>query len=176
MNHQVRYCFPNRARLNHPFWTFSLSVYAREPVARGLLQEQEQRDIWINDWLFALWSGRQGNTLAPDFRQILTDWQAWRDAVIRPWRARRMAAGRVNNGAYRAMKSAELALERSDQAWLFHHRHALWSGTVLAPPAALHANLTQLDGGIGPSWSESLCAAALAVSSSGSSAGSATAE
>lgn len=108
-----------------PLWAFSWRVYQRPSVAAQLLQWQDDADIWINDWLFALWQAGKGNTVCPDYRPQIADWNVWRNQVIRPWRDWRRQCQDGPVLVYQRAKAAELALEWCDQAFLYRHRKTL---------------------------------------------------
>ena len=53
--------------LPHPFWNFSLELYAGEGVAEACLDLQERRGCDVNILLFCCWLGASGRpTLTAD--------------------------------------------------------------------------------------------------------------
>lgn len=124
-------CFPPLESPQPPTWAFAWQIYAQAGVAKHLLTRQERDQIWINDWLFALWQAHKGNTVIRDFRREIQPWQRWRDRVIVPWRCYRAslkAASTQSPGAlvsYQKAKQAELSLEWHDQRYLWRQRAIL---------------------------------------------------
>lgn len=73
---------------DHPFWDFSLDVYARDGVAQACLALQDRHGVDVNVLLFCLWLGRAGHP-ALDAKTIddITDQIAdWHDEVVRALR------------------------------------------------------------------------------------------
>ena len=75
--------------LPHPFWNFSLELYAGEGVAEACLDLQERRGCDVNILLFCCWLGASGRpTLTADrLRAILKASDAWQAEIVRPLRA-----------------------------------------------------------------------------------------
>jgi uncharacterized protein (TIGR02444 family) len=112
--------------LPHPFWNFSLEIYAAEGVAEACLDLQERRGCDVNILLFCCWLGASGRpTLTADrLRAILKVSTPWQDEVVRPLRAvRRLLKDRPWNQALpetvdatrRRVADAELAAEHAEQ-------------------------------------------------------------
>src|SRR6202040_2321133 len=74
--------------LPHPFWNFSLELYAGEGVAEACLDLQERRGCDVNILLFCCWLGASGrSTLTADrLRTILKVSDVWQAEIVRPLR------------------------------------------------------------------------------------------
>ena len=74
--------------LPHPFWNFSLELYAGEGVAEACLDLQERRGCDVNILLFCCWLGASGrSTLTADrLRSILKASDVWQAEIVRPLR------------------------------------------------------------------------------------------
>jgi len=112
--------------LPHPFWNFSLELYAGEGVAEACLDLQERRGCDVNVLLFCCWLGASGRpTLTADrLRSILAASDAWQTEVVKPLREmRRRLKDRNWPGALpetvdavrRRVADAELAAEHAEQ-------------------------------------------------------------
>lgn len=112
--------------LPHPFWNFSLELYAGEGVAEACLDLQERRGCDVNVLLFCCWLGASGRpTLTADrLRSILAASDAWQTEVVKPLREmRRRLKDRSWPGALpetvdtvrRRVADAELAAEHAEQ-------------------------------------------------------------
>lgn len=123
--------------LPHPFWNFSLELYAGEGVAEACLDLQDRRGCDVNVLLFCCWLGASGRpTLTADrLRAILEASEAWQGEVVKPLRAvRRLLKDRTWPGALpetidavrRRVADAELAAEHAEQLKL---------ASLHAPPA-----------------------------------------
>jgi len=123
--------------LPHPFWNFSLELYAGEGVAEACLDLQERRGCDVNVLLFCCWLGASGRpTLTADrLRAILVASEAWQGEVVKPLRGvRRLLKDRTWPGALpetidavrRRVADAELAAEHAEQLKL---------ASLHAPPA-----------------------------------------
>ncbi len=74
----------------HPFWDFSLQLYARPGVAEASLVLQERFDADVNMLFFVLWAAESHRTLSVvDIGELIALVQPWRDEVVRPLRAAR---------------------------------------------------------------------------------------
>ncbi len=75
---------------SHPFWEFSLQLYARPGVAEASLALQNRFDADVNMLFFVLWAGenRRALTIA-EIGELITLVQPWRDGVVRPLRGAR---------------------------------------------------------------------------------------
>ncbi len=71
---------------DHPFWDFSLDVYAREGVAGACLRLQDDNDIDVNMLLFCCWAGHSGGGELR--KRFIADAAgavgAWHDEIVRP--------------------------------------------------------------------------------------------
>lgn len=112
--------------LPHPFWNFSLEIYAAEGVSGACLDLQERRGCDVNVLLFCCWLAASGRpTLTADrLRAILKVSAAWQDEVVKPLRqVRRMLKDRPWHEALpetvdatrRRVADAELAAEHAEQ-------------------------------------------------------------
>ena len=112
--------------LPHPFWNFSLEIYAAEGVAEACLDLQERRGCDVNILLFCCWLGASGRpTLSADrLRSILKLSDAWQAEIVKPLRqVRRLLKDRPWNealpetveAARRRVADAELAAEHAEQ-------------------------------------------------------------
>jgi len=110
--------------LPHPFWNFSLEVFAGEGVAAACLDLQERRGCDVNILLFCCWLGASGRpTLTADrLRAILKQAGPWQDTVVRPLRELRRRL-KDSDGSWpeavqavrRRVADAELAAEHAEQ-------------------------------------------------------------
>ncbi len=112
--------------LPHPFWNFSLELYAGDGVAEACLDLQERRGCDVNVLLFCCWLGASGRpTLTADrLRSILGASDAWQSEVVKPLREMRR---RLKDGSWpgalpetvdavrRRVADAELAAEHAEQ-------------------------------------------------------------
>lgn len=112
--------------LPHPFWNFSLELYAGDGVAEACLDLQERRGCDVNILLFCCWLGASGRpTLTAErLRTILAASEAWQSRVIRPLReVRRLLKDRpwatalpeTVDAVRRRVADAELAAEHAEQ-------------------------------------------------------------
>ncbi|MFO1286955.1 MAG: TIGR02444 family protein [Rubrivivax sp.] len=84
------------ARAEHPFWRFSLALWAQPPVVRACLALQDRHGADVNLVLLCCWmASRQQRldrrTLARAMRLV----GAWQADVVRPLRAARRALARA---------------------------------------------------------------------------------
>ena len=123
--------------LPHPFWNFSLELYAGEGVAEACLDLQDRRGCDVNILLFCCWLGASGRpTLTADrLRAILKASDGWQASVVRPLReVRRLLKDRpwpdalpeTVDAVRRRVADAELAAEHAEQIKL---------ASLHAPPA-----------------------------------------
>jgi uncharacterized protein (TIGR02444 family) len=112
--------------LPHPFWNFSLEIYAAEGVSQACLDLQERRGCDVNVLLFCCWLGASGRpTLTADrLRTILAESQPWQARVVKPLReVRRLlkdlpwreALPETVEATRRRVADAELAAEHAEQ-------------------------------------------------------------
>lgn len=118
--------------LPHPFWNFSLEVYAADGVARGCLELQDRRALDVNVLLLCVWLGAsgRGTLTAERLRALLAEVAPWRDGVVLPARQmrQRIKAGAWNTAphipveaARRRVAETELAAEHVEQLMLAAH-------------------------------------------------------
>ncbi len=112
--------------LPHPFWNFSLEIYAAEGVSGACLDLQERRGCDVNILLFCCWLGASGRpTLTAErLRSILKVSDEWQAEIVGPLRqVRRVLKERPWNAslpetvdaARRRVADAELAAEHAEQ-------------------------------------------------------------
>jgi uncharacterized protein (TIGR02444 family) len=110
--------------LPHPFWNFSLEIYAAEGVSGACLDLQDRRGCDVNVLLFCCWLGVSGRpTLTADrLRGILAEIAPWQAEVVRPLRGvRRLLKDmppEVADATRRRVADAELAAEHAEQLTL----------------------------------------------------------
>jgi len=118
--------------LPHPFWNFSLEVYAAEGVATACLALQERRQANVNVLLLCVWLGASGRgTLTVDrLKALLAEIEPWQSGIVRPARAMRQrikegdwptAPAETVQAARRRIAEAELAAEHVEQLMLAAH-------------------------------------------------------
>lgn len=127
--------------LPHPFWNFSLELYAGEGVAEACLDLQDRRGCDVNILLFCCWLGASGRpTLTADrLQSILKASAAWQTDIVQPLRTmRRLLKDRpwpemvegvlpeTMDAVRRRVADAELAAEHAEQLKL---------ASLHAPPA-----------------------------------------
>ncbi|UUX51001.1 TIGR02444 family protein [Nisaea acidiphila] len=132
--------------LENPFWSYSLSTYARENVAAECLSLQDREGLDVNLLLLCCWLGSRGTEMsAEDIRRAITAAGDWSLPVIGPIRAVRRhlkpLAEDEQIAAFRKQVAAlELAAEQIQQAQLFAETRALAPGKT-EPAIAAAANL-----------------------------------
>lgn len=115
--------------LPHPFWNFSLELYAGEGVSEACLDLQDRRGCDVNVLLFCCWLAASGRpTLTAErLRTVLAASEAWQSDVVKPLRAmRRRLKDRAWPGALpetvdavrRRVADSELAAEHAEQLML----------------------------------------------------------
>ena len=81
----------------HPFWNFSLEVYAGEAVARSCIDLQDRHGLDVNVLLFCCWIGAsgRGRLQADELKRLSGKVASWQRDIVMPLRAarRRLAAG-----------------------------------------------------------------------------------
>ena len=123
--------------LPHPFWNFSLELYAGEGVAEACLDLQERRGCDVNILLFCCWLGASGRSTltAERLRVILKASDLWQAEIVRPLREVRKrlkdqpwtaALPETVDATRRRVADAELAAEHAEQLKL---------AALHAPPA-----------------------------------------
>ena len=115
--------------LPHPFWNFSLEIYAADGVSGACLDLQERRGCDVNILLFCCWLGASGRpTLSAERLQaILAEVASWQAKVVKPLReVRRLLKDmppELAGATRRRVADAELAAEHAEQLTLAS-RHA----------------------------------------------------
>jgi len=123
--------------LPHPFWNFSLELYAGEGVAEACLNLQERRGCDVNILLFCCWLGASGRSTltAERLRAVLKASDRWQAEIVRPLREVRKrlkdlpwtaALPETVDATRRRVADAELAAEHAEQLKL---------ASLHAPPA-----------------------------------------
>jgi uncharacterized protein (TIGR02444 family) len=109
----------------HPFWEFSLQLYARHGVAEASLALQERFDADINMLFFVLWAAESHRTMnVADIGELIALVQPWRDEVVRPLRAARRFLKTTTwktsetDGLRKRIQEQELDAERLQQLFL----------------------------------------------------------
>lgn len=114
----------------HPFWNFSLEVYAGEGVARACIALQDRHHVDVNFLLFCCWLGASGRgAIAPDrLRGLIGRIDPWQRQIVQPLRdlRRKMASGEglpeLPNAERRALRrrlaDAEIESEHAEQLML----------------------------------------------------------
>ena len=74
---------------SHPFWDYSLRLYARPGIAEICLRLQDRLGADVTLLMFGLWvaAGGGGALSVADWGRAIGSTQAWRDEVVRPLRA-----------------------------------------------------------------------------------------
>jgi uncharacterized protein (TIGR02444 family) len=66
----------------HPFWEFSLQLYARHRIAEASLALQDRFDADVNMLFFVLWAAENYRALnVADIHELMALVQPWRDGV-----------------------------------------------------------------------------------------------
>ncbi len=125
--------------LPHPFWNFSLEVYAGEGVAAACLDLQERRGCDVNILLFCCWLGVSGRpTLTADrLRAVLKASAPWQEGVVRPLRdlRKRLKEADFTDGEGPAETVAAVRRRVADAELAAEHAEQLRLVSLHAPPA-----------------------------------------
>lgn len=110
---------------DHPFWRFSLGLYARPGVAEACLGLQDARGVDVNVLLLILWQAGQGREMPEAvLNRVVATSRDWQAQVVGPVRTARRAARRAAADTpaaaelYPRLKQAELACEHAEQVTL----------------------------------------------------------
>jgi uncharacterized protein (TIGR02444 family) len=107
---------------DHPFWNFSLEVYARKGVADACLSLQDDLGIDVNMLLFCCWAGHSGGGELGG--RIIADAAgavaSWHDEIVRPLRRLRR---RLKGGFAGISEERSLELRRKIQAIEIESEH-----------------------------------------------------
>lgn len=132
---------------DHPFWRFSLDLYARSGVADACLGLQDRRGADVNVLLLILWQAAQGRGIADQtLTMVLTVSRDWQAQVVGPVRTARRAAKRAMADTpaaadlYPRLKQTELACEHAEQVTLA----SLVQAEDAAAPGAPDARLAEI--------------------------------
>jgi len=121
----------HHATLNHPFWQYSLQIYAADGMEELCLTLQNEHEIDVNILLFSTWLATQYRILDISLLEQNTRLQYWQNTIIPPVRQARIALGNHerNHTLYTELKTVELRAEQEVQAilWSMHHEFALCS-------------------------------------------------
>ncbi len=107
---------------DHPFWDFSLALYARPGVAESCLRLQDGLGLDVNLLLYACWKASRGvERPSPDgWRLLVAETAVWRSQVVEPLRGVRRflkdaEATPWSAGLRERIKAAELDAEHAGQ-------------------------------------------------------------
>jgi uncharacterized protein (TIGR02444 family) len=107
---------------DHPFWDFSLALYAKPGVAESCLRLQDGLGLDVNLLLYACWTAAKGaGRPSPDgWRRLVDETAAWRAQVVEPLRrVRRFLKGAEESpwsaGLRDRVKALELDAEHAGQ-------------------------------------------------------------
>jgi len=96
---------------SHPFWTFSLSFYARAGVEQACLALQEA-GADVNLLLLCCWQGALGRQLGQgQLKELMTATSVWQEEVLAPLR--------------RARRTVKKSLPGMPQEWLLYLHQGL---------------------------------------------------
>jgi len=106
----------------HPFWDFSLALYARPGVAEACLRLQDGLGLDVNLLLYACWTATTGtgHPSAEGWRRLAAETADWRTRVVEPLRSVRRylkdaAAQPWSAGLRDQVKALELDAEHAEQ-------------------------------------------------------------
>ena len=134
-----------------PFWTFSLSVYAKPGVAEACLELQDVAGVDVNVLLYLLWqSTRRRRLRRAELDAVVALVDVWRREIVAPLREARRASKEAPEGFHagavialrQQIKRAELEAERVQQEALYAWRATAVIGENDEPVAAARSNLT----------------------------------
>ena len=107
---------------DHPFWDFSLALYAKPGVAESCLRLQDGLGLDVNLLLYACWTAaRGGERPSPDgWRRLVDETAVWRSQVVEPLRSVRRflkdaEATPWSTGLRERVKALELDAEHAEQ-------------------------------------------------------------
>ncbi len=139
-------------RKSHPFWRFSLRVYARTGVEQACLALQEA-GADVNLLLFCCWQGSEGRSLNKhSLRKVMQAVAVWQQQVVQPLRhARRVikqalpgVASELGGSFGKHIARVELEAEYLEQLVLARHRAAAPQAPHKINPETIAAiNLTR---------------------------------
>jgi uncharacterized protein (TIGR02444 family) len=74
---------------SHPFWEYSLRLYARPGVQQACLQLQDEFDLDVNIVLFCAWTGAEGpgQLHAEELQRCIAQGGVWQHEVVKPLRS-----------------------------------------------------------------------------------------
>lgn len=121
----------------HPFWDFSLALYARPGVAEACLRLQDGRGLDVNLLLYGCWSAATGKRrpCRDGWRRLVDETATWRTRVVEPLRGVRRylkdaTATPWSAGLRDGVMALELDAEHAEQLTI-----AAIAGAGDAPPA-----------------------------------------
>ncbi|MGI9307712.1 MAG: TIGR02444 family protein [Gammaproteobacteria bacterium] len=93
---------------SHPFWGYSLRLYAQPGVQQACLQLQDEFDLDVNLVLFCVWTGAEGpGELRPEeLAQCIAQGGLWQREVVKPLRLIRRRLKTESMGAPQALSAA----------------------------------------------------------------------
>ena len=163
-------------RKSHPFWRFSLRVYARTGVEQACLALQEA-GADVNLLLFCCWQGSEGRTLNKrSLRKAMRAVAVWQQQVVQPLRHARRIIRRGLPGVplewggslRKDILRVELDTEYVEQFVLMQHAAAVAQTMHKIDPETIAAgNLTRYLELIGISYSAAIKRHAKVLSGAG---------
>jgi len=99
---------------DHPFWDFSLALYAKPGVADACLRLQDGLGVDVNLLLYACWTAAAGNgrPSRDDWNRLIDGTGPWRAEVVEPLRGvRRFLKNAVATPWSAALRARVKALE-----------------------------------------------------------------
>lgn len=132
-------------------WDFTLSLYAKRPIATACLALQDEGDADVCELLWVCWLAKLGLSLSDDAELALRDVRAWQRQFTYPLRAQRRALKSLADQRCdiaqlrRIIKQAELHAERQALLKLQELTYRSYGVTPTAEPLlALKKNLLRL--------------------------------
>ncbi len=138
------------APLNEQSWAFALAIYAEPDVATACLRLQDEAGVDVMLLLAVAFAGHRGNPLASsDIKEMDEACRPWREQVVRPLRALRIALKAGPQPAPNAgtetlrnqIKASELHAERLANDLLASWLQRRAGKRRVVTPDELHASL-----------------------------------
>jgi len=137
---------------DNPFWQYSLRIYRHPQIQQLCLQLQDEGGGNVNLLLWASWLAGRGLALTPALlahsEQRL---QRWEREVVGALRQLRRSLKQGHEWPQsqvettrQAIKSAELAAEKQEQAWLYQ-----WAADAVEDPMEARGNVERYVSGLG---------------------------
>jgi uncharacterized protein (TIGR02444 family) len=119
-NHRVLKTLPD-----HPFWKFSVKIYAMGEVESALIKLQNERGLNVNVILFCCWYSfrGQGRLGRLQIKKLLISIQLWHERIVLPWRRLREKLKNVSVPSWmpelrKEVLQLELIVEQIEQLML----------------------------------------------------------